>query len=377
MGEYTIDIRHLLARGYPLALNDYPIFAEEYRGYLNQKIIDHFYFREIGQETPDRFNFFLKRKMNEIMPYYNELYKSQLIEFDPMATEFFRQGTDSKRDRRFESQSKNKGKRGETTGDVFTRNEDTKNDQVFGQTSGEKVKGSYTKSGDKTVDTTGKKTEDFEGTKTSTELVTNDLHTKNITDGTANGTRKTVGSNDTTFSDIPQAGVETTVVTAPDGTVTRTTKGYATTTTNVDSTENVTTSDKTHSQSDTDSTGTVKTEISEATTNDNVTDTVGKEATEWSEAGSDTRDTDYTNDENTNIKGNTKEDSQRNISTNAKSSNDHQERSSTGENTSEMVTGKGRRGANPSELIISYRESLINVDMMVINELETLFMGVY
>lgn len=377
MGEYTIDLRHLLERGYPLALNEYPIFAEEYREYLNQKIIDHFYFREIGQETPDRFNFFLKRKMNEIMPYYNELYKSQLIEFDPMATEFFRQGTDSKRDRRFESQSKNKGKRGETTGEVFSRNEDTKNDQVFGQKSGEKVKGSYTKSGDKNVDTTGKKTEDFEGTKTSDELVTNDLHTKNVTDGRANGTRKTVGSQDTTFSDIPQAGVETTVVTAPDGTVTRTTKGYATTTTNVDSTENVTTSDTTHSQSDTDSTGTVKTDRNEKSTNDNVTDTVGNEATEWSEAGGDTRDTDYTNDENTNVKGNTKEDSERNISTNAKTSNDHQERSSTGENTSEMVTGKGRRGANPSELIMSYRESLINVDMMVINELETLFMGVY
>jgi hypothetical protein len=401
MGEYTIDIRQLLQRGYKLALNSYPIWAEEYRPFLNQKIIDHFMFREIGQETPDRFNFFLQRKMNEIMPYYNKLYESELIQFDPMATEFFKEGTESRHNRDYESQANNNSKRGETVGDVFSKNEDTAHDQTFGQVSGENVKGSYSKQGDKTVDTTSEKTEDLKQDKTSqknenftqdktrNDLTTNNLHTKTISDGTSDGTASKTGTNNTVFSDIPQAGVETTTVTSPDGTVTTTTKGYATTETNVSTSENAKTSDKTHSQTDTDNTGTVKTDITEKITNDNTTNYTENnrndnttnfsetEQTDWHENGSNTEASDYKNDETTNYKTNNKEDSERNITTNEKKSNVHKERSKTGENTSEIYTGKGRKGISPSELILKYRQTLLNVDMMIIEELETLFMGVY
>lgn len=69
-----------------IGLNAYPIFDEAYRDELNQKIVDHYYMREIGQETVSMFKFAMKRKMNEIMPLYNQLYKSTLIEFDPLAT---------------------------------------------------------------------------------------------------------------------------------------------------------------------------------------------------------------------------------------------------------------------------------------------------
>ena len=82
MAEYTIEIRSLVQKKYPFALNDYPIFDEMYREELNNKILQHFWYREIGQETPDRFNRMLRRKMFEIMPYYNQLYKSTLLEFD-------------------------------------------------------------------------------------------------------------------------------------------------------------------------------------------------------------------------------------------------------------------------------------------------------
>lgn len=401
MGEYTVSLRYLLSRGYPLALDSYPIWAEEYRQILNNKIIDHFYFREIGQETPDRFNFFLRRKMNEIMPYYNKLYESELIQFDPLATEFFREGTDYQRSKDYQSVSKNRGKRGETIGEVVSKNMDNLVDTKFGQTSSEETSGDYRKQGDKSVDTTSKKTEDLTQDKTSkntddftenttgNQLVTNDLHTKQVSTGEVKGTTKKVGSQDTVFSDIPQAGVETTVVTAPDGTVTRTTKGYATTTTNVDSTETINTTETSNSQTDTDQTGTVNTDTSgtktnanvtdytEKVTNDNVTDFTQNEDTDWRESGDDKHSGTYTNNEDTNVKGNTKEDSERNVATSVKTGNTHTEKSVTGEAANEVLTGKGRKGANPSELIIKYRESLINIDMMVIDELETLFMGVY
>jgi len=65
---------------------DYPIFDETYRPELNKKIIKHYWNYEIGQETESMFRFSLNRKMNEIMPYYNQLYLSTRIQFDPLQT---------------------------------------------------------------------------------------------------------------------------------------------------------------------------------------------------------------------------------------------------------------------------------------------------
>ena len=63
---------------------DYPIFDESYRGVLETKIIKHYYTREIGYETFGLWKLHLDSKMNEIMPYYNKLYKTELIEFNPL-----------------------------------------------------------------------------------------------------------------------------------------------------------------------------------------------------------------------------------------------------------------------------------------------------
>lgn len=67
-----------------IGLSNYPIFDETYRTQLNNKIIDHFYFREIGMETVANFAWFLRRKMNEIMPYYNQLYESVDLVTNPV-----------------------------------------------------------------------------------------------------------------------------------------------------------------------------------------------------------------------------------------------------------------------------------------------------
>ena len=62
----------------------YPIFDENYRSVLETKILKHFYLREICAETVGVWKHFLDVKMNEIMPYYNKLYSSELIEFNPL-----------------------------------------------------------------------------------------------------------------------------------------------------------------------------------------------------------------------------------------------------------------------------------------------------
>lgn len=62
---------------------DYPIFDSAYKGVLETKILKHYYTREIGLETVGLWKLKLETLMNEIMPYYNELYNSTLLKYNP------------------------------------------------------------------------------------------------------------------------------------------------------------------------------------------------------------------------------------------------------------------------------------------------------
>lgn len=86
MAKFTVELGVIIKSGFPLDLQSYPIFDESYREGLNNKIIRHYWFREIGFETAALFRDRLAMTMTEIMPYYNQLYKSQLISVDPMIT---------------------------------------------------------------------------------------------------------------------------------------------------------------------------------------------------------------------------------------------------------------------------------------------------
>lgn len=63
---------------------DFPMYDEAYRNVLCAKILKHYYTREIGAETYGRWKLFLDARMNEIMPYYNKLYESAELKFDPL-----------------------------------------------------------------------------------------------------------------------------------------------------------------------------------------------------------------------------------------------------------------------------------------------------
>lgn len=80
MANYTVILNDLLQTDFKLNLYSYPIFDENYRVILNSKIINRYRFREIGFYSPDKFNFKLGQIMEEIMPYYNVLYKKLFIE---------------------------------------------------------------------------------------------------------------------------------------------------------------------------------------------------------------------------------------------------------------------------------------------------------
>lgn len=63
---------------------DYPIFDETYRRVFETNFIRRFYFREIGFETEGLFKFQLESWLKLNMPYFNKLYESELIKFDPL-----------------------------------------------------------------------------------------------------------------------------------------------------------------------------------------------------------------------------------------------------------------------------------------------------
>lgn len=90
--RYTETVYDLLRNPYTKellddALSTYPLYEQKStndklqniiptRSELNQKLLNHYKYREIGFETVGRFADELKIAMNEIMPYYNQLFHS-------------------------------------------------------------------------------------------------------------------------------------------------------------------------------------------------------------------------------------------------------------------------------------------------------------
>lgn len=63
---------------------DFPIFDENYRNVICTKILRHYYTREIAHETVGLWKLKMQTRLNEIMPFYNQLYESELIKFNPL-----------------------------------------------------------------------------------------------------------------------------------------------------------------------------------------------------------------------------------------------------------------------------------------------------
>lgn len=80
------DIEDVLNKSWNKIFSDFPIFDEQYRAELCKKILRHYYTREICCETVGRWKLFLSDKMKTIMPYYNQLYNSELLKIQPLVS---------------------------------------------------------------------------------------------------------------------------------------------------------------------------------------------------------------------------------------------------------------------------------------------------
>lgn len=112
---------------------DFPIFDENYRSVLEDKILKHYYTREIGAETIGLWKLWLDRRLNEIMPYYNQLYASELIKFNPMY-DVDLTTTHQKSDDRKDSVTESELKVGNRNTDMTSHEESTSHSDSNGDT---------------------------------------------------------------------------------------------------------------------------------------------------------------------------------------------------------------------------------------------------
>lgn len=288
----------------------YPIFSESYREVLENKILMHFFHREIGLETYGHWKFELRAKMNEVMPYYNKLYESELIEINPIANMHY---------------DKEEQHSGGDDRSVTESNTGTVVNAGSGSNS-ESTEGSLTRSGENE-----RKNDSKGGNTTQTN---NEMNTE------VSGVQKTTGSENSTskYSDTPQGALTNlkenkylTNATINDGDSEQNSEN--TTTTKVGSKDKILTTD-------------TRVENEKAGYSDNSN----------SEGSRDS------NSEFENVRtDNTLKSVNDNIVTNRK-----------------VVTKyKGTTGKGESELLKEYRETFLNIDMLVINELEELFMQLW
>lgn len=321
MAFVTPQLRRVLDMGYDLGLKNYPIFSESHRKELNEKIVNHFRYREIGYETVTQFIFALNRKMFEIMPFYNQLYESEELEISALTNYSY------------DEISKKTGN------DLLEKSGTDTNSQ-----SGDSTR---TDTGTQTNEQTGADKQTFEDVKNKTTYGSSENENTTTTSNVKHGQTTTTEGTDTSkrvHSDTPQ------------GMLTANFPENANYASDADVTKN--TSASTVSQGGTDSTsGTVK-------------GTKGRTGSDESVQSGDIVTTHDTQGKLTNDLTSKNEfitDNSITYGSNAKQNYDNQ-----------LTTNKkGYQGISPSELLQKYRETFLNIDMLVISELEELFISIF
>ena len=79
MSKYTLELNQLVNDlDFNLFDFDYNLYDNDLKSVFEKKFIDHFYFYEIGLTPIARFKKALQIKLNDIFPYYKQLYQTEL-----------------------------------------------------------------------------------------------------------------------------------------------------------------------------------------------------------------------------------------------------------------------------------------------------------
>lgn len=79
MSKYTLELNQIVNDlDFKLFDFDYNLYDNELKSAFEKKFVDHFYFYEIGLRPIARFKKALQIKLNDIFPYYKQLYETEL-----------------------------------------------------------------------------------------------------------------------------------------------------------------------------------------------------------------------------------------------------------------------------------------------------------
>ena len=391
---------------------DWPIFDESYRVPLEIKIVRHFYTREIGEETFGLWQLRLCDRLNVIMPYYNQLYRSELIKFNPMydvdLTTEHERANDGLID---------KSERADFSRSDLTERDNKKNAMDDGVTDtdsvGSLVSGTRT-SNDEISEGTTLNTETSQGAtsnsvseenNTNSSTVTNSderstSNTKNWGSNVSSGSSENEGTSDgknvNRFSDTPQGNVN--IGGGPnDGNPSAESvfgNGYLTTVTIVDEHGETTDKSRTENSSDETSEGIANQEIGRSDSTDGILNQSGNRSESGSTSGSRTGNgaTTGSKSETGSVDRNdTKKDKSNVHTSNLHDSTENEKIVGSGTHRNDVVgkiknlstedfiqrvTGK-RGGLTYSKMLDEFRKTFLNIDRMVLNDLESLFMGLW
>lgn len=317
------SINDSIKKALPHIFDDFNIFDDNYREVLETKIIKHFYTREIAYETVPLWRFKLNTKLDEIMPLYNQLYRSELLKFNPFYD--------------IDMYTEHSGKATRDTDDT-SNTEDTQLDN-------------------RSIDRTHESNTDENRSQNTTDSSTRDGETSRKANETAKGSSSIDSNNQTNndsrssdvsrdlYSETPQGGLEG----LEDGT-------YLTNARKTASDNHTITTDNGNTQEHSETANTTDTNATESSKDSTnrigtLSDSInrGENATESS--------TDKYESDRQSIKT---------ANQNMRSTEDYLQH----------VYGKNG-GKDYSSLLMEYRKTFVNIDMMVIEELEPLFFGLY
>lgn len=386
VGFEDVDTVISKARGKVFNFN-YPIFDESYRVPLETKILRHYYTREICEETVGLWKLRLQQKLNEVMPYYNQLYKSALITFNPLydvdlTTTHSGEGEKTSNGSTSGTSSERIVDDRDTTERITDNGSTTLRETGSGETTTDKDT-SYSKEGDNSG--TGSLTTSGNGNETftaGTRVVTSDTQVDDATTtNTANTSTSTVRSTDTAklewnkYSETPQGAITDLEA---DTYLTNARKINGT----EDVDENIEVTGTSTGSTDYDNTTTKNGTTTNSGTNTTATTSSGSESTtnsgEWTENGSGSDDTTVNTEHTLNRDGtsaNTRSATGTDDLTRTISGNTAETNNATINSTDEYlnhVLGKSA-GRSYSKLLSEYRETFLNIDRDVIRELANCF----
>lgn len=322
-GDYT-DINEIIADSQDAVIGDYPIFDENYRSTLNTKILKHYYTREISEETVGLWKLRLNTRMNEIMPYYNKLYESELLKFNPLYdVDLYttHSGTESKNETNSE------------------QNQDDRTENKSYSNQSERV-GTESTSTDTATDSTSNSVNDTENK--SEGNTSNQANSKGNTLTTGSDQKNTVDK----YSDTPQGAI---TGLADDN--------YLTNARMVENNDSNTQNSSQNAQSEGSS------QFSE---NGSSTSSATNTASEKGKANSNTENTDKTNSIAT-----------ENMSAKRKGERNGSRDIASTEDYLEHVYGKRDKGYSYAKLLQEFRDTFLNIDMLIITNLSDLFFGLW